>query len=205
MLLVTVISTVILMVTLEGQWNAGSWGHTAELDCRVTGSGGCRERKIYETQIIHILAFYTRQGWWCHSRHPCSSLMSPQSLSLSHFQMLLMHFPLAQRCWFGRQVCSERVNKSQEIHLNFIKMFNWHLELLISDTSESVRPVLTHVLLRSWYPLGHWHWCSPEGRMVVETPSGQTQWCLFPGWGRHRRLHGWSTQAFWPKGEKKNL
>lgn len=60
-------------------------------------------------------AFYMRQGWWwCHSRHSCSSLMSPQSLSLSHFQMLLMHFPLAQRCWFGRQVCSERVNKSQE-------------------------------------------------------------------------------------------
>ncbi len=68
---------------------------------------------------------YTFRGFYmrCHSRHSCSSLMSPQSLSLSHFQMLLMHFPLAQRCWFGKQVCSERVNKSQEIHLNFITMF----------------------------------------------------------------------------------
>lgn len=32
--------------------------------------------------------------------------MSPQSLSLSHFQMLLMQRPLEQRYWFGRQLCS---------------------------------------------------------------------------------------------------
>lgn len=39
-------------------------------------------------------------------RHSCSSLMSPQSLSLSHFQMLLMQRPLEQRYWLGEQLCS---------------------------------------------------------------------------------------------------
>lgn len=33
--------------------------------------------------------------------------MSPQSLSLSHFQMLLMQRPLEQRYWLGKQLCSD--------------------------------------------------------------------------------------------------
>lgn len=40
-------------------------------------------------------------------RHSCSSLMSPQSLSLSHFQMLLMQRPLEQRYWLGKQLRSD--------------------------------------------------------------------------------------------------
>lgn len=41
------------------------------------------------------------------SRQFLSSLMSPQSLSKSHHQMLLIQFPLLQRYWLRRQVFSE--------------------------------------------------------------------------------------------------
>lgn len=40
------------------------------------------------------------------SRQFLSSLMSPQSLSKSHHQMLLMQLPLLQRYWFRRHVFS---------------------------------------------------------------------------------------------------
>lgn len=41
-----------------------------------------------------------------HSRQFFSSLMSPQSLLLSHCQMLLMQFPLKHLYWLGRHVFS---------------------------------------------------------------------------------------------------
>lgn len=40
------------------------------------------------------------------SRQFLSSLRSPQSLSKSHRQTLLMQFPLLQRCWLRRQALS---------------------------------------------------------------------------------------------------
>lgn len=42
------------------------------------------------------------------SRQFLSSLMSPQSLSKSHHQMLLIQFPLLHRYWLRRQVFSGR-------------------------------------------------------------------------------------------------
>lgn len=49
---------------------------------------------------------------WCtstpgDSRQFLSSLMSPQSLSKSHHQMLLIQLPLLQRYWLRRQVFSK--------------------------------------------------------------------------------------------------
>lgn len=108
-LLITVVSTVILMVTFKGQRDAGTWGHAAKLVGRVTSRSGWR-RTPGKKSFVSIATV----DCFCHEgsnaaeylRHSCSSLMSPQSLSLSHFQMLLMQRPLEQRYWFGRQLCS---------------------------------------------------------------------------------------------------
>lgn len=48
-----------------------------------------------------------------HSRQFFSSLMSPQSLSLSHCQMLLMQFPLKHLYWLGRHVFSGAEGKTK--------------------------------------------------------------------------------------------
>lgn len=48
-----------------------------------------------------------------HSRQFFSSLMSPQSLSLSHCQMLFMQFPLKHLYWFGRHVFSGTKGKTK--------------------------------------------------------------------------------------------
>lgn len=48
-----------------------------------------------------------------HLRQFFSSLMSPQSLSLSHCQMLFMQFPLRHLYWFGRHVFSGAKGKTK--------------------------------------------------------------------------------------------
>lgn len=65
-----------------------------------------------------------------HSRHSCSSLISPQSLSLSHFQMLLMHLPFEHRYWFGRQVCSieQRESRQKKHQCYALKRYLWNMQ-----------------------------------------------------------------------------
>lgn len=103
-LLIAVVPAVVLVVTLEGQGDAGARGHAAELVAGVTG------RRSWRTQTPAVKPGGSKSGFKTGAeglRHSCSSLMSPQSLSLSHFQMLLMQRPLEQRYWLGRQLFSD--------------------------------------------------------------------------------------------------
>lgn len=116
-LLITVVSTVVFMVTFEGQGDAGTWGQAAKLVGRVTGRSGWghQQAQIRECRFLKIIYLmhlhYEKSDTAEYLRHSCSSLMSPQSLSLSHFQMLLMQRPLEQRYWLGKQLCSDWRNR----------------------------------------------------------------------------------------------
>lgn len=109
--LVAVVAAVVLVVALEGAGDAGAGVYAAELNAGVARRGGCsRSERKKDLEMQKLITIYSILPPLlvgpCYSRHSCSSLMSPQSLSLSHIQMLLMHLPLEQRYWLGRQVCS---------------------------------------------------------------------------------------------------
>lgn len=95
---------------------------------------------------------FRRGGAAEHLRHSCSSLMSPQSLSLSHFQMLLMQRPLAQRYWLGKQLCSDW-RKKKKMKPHFQQCHGCHNNLLYCMFFFCfffLSPVLMQVLFRSW-------------------------------------------------------
>lgn len=82
-----------------------------------------------------------------HLRHSCSSLMSPQSLSLSHFHMLLMQRPLAQLYWLGKQLCSDWMAEERHWLINHEEVEQRHHDAAVWDV---VAPVLMQVLFCSW-------------------------------------------------------
>lgn len=73
----------------------------------VANSGKDTKKDTWICIVLSCIYHYRHQCLAEYLRHSCSSLMSPQSLSLSHFQMLLMQRPLEQRYWLGIQLCSD--------------------------------------------------------------------------------------------------
>lgn len=139
-LLITVVPAVVLMVTPEGQGDAGARGHAAELVAGVTG------RRSWGTQTPAVKPGGQKAALKPGEeglRHSCSSLMSPQSLSLSHFQMLLMQRPLEQRYWLGRQLCSDWRRRTAVNHTGAARLGP-------RRNPAAVSPVLTQVLFCSW-------------------------------------------------------
>lgn len=117
-------------------------GDASQAEDRGGNTAGYSSPRQLETQFLgqelhseHLLLPMTTEGVWDissdavpmqqtsklgqanatmgHLRQFFSSLMSPQSLLLSHCQMLLMQFPLKHLYWLGRHVFSGAEGKTK--------------------------------------------------------------------------------------------